>query len=103
LVHNWNLLASISSAEISIECSSTALRIDYRIGFTELVVLSAIFAAVFLEVAHEVAKWDWTSIKIGILVWAALLGFNYVLSRIRFVWFLRATTEKILRENEFRE
>jgi hypothetical protein len=81
LVWNTNLLVGIEGGTIHVEPAEGAVRVTYRLGIVcSLVAISAL--ALFALVVSR-------SLQTGGLAWAVLFGFKYLVTALRFRWFVK--------------
>jgi hypothetical protein len=95
LVMNWNILAAVSSGEITVEKDNDKIILNYHIKFTEMSVITTAmvlgFMGPFLIQAPNLTLF----LKIIILafIWLWLFGGNYYIIIFRFPRFIRKMTE----------
>lgn len=103
LVMNTNLLVPVESGAISAEVDGAAIRISYRlrtVRFCVIVTAMALFAAMAVYSGdHNLIR----AAGMGLLAWLWLFGANYLVTLVRFRWFVkRCVGEKLedLRRNQ---
>jgi hypothetical protein len=101
LVSSVNLLVPVTRGEVSITCQRSALLIEYRLWFTQLLVISALGAG-FLGggpwLAHSVSAGK--AVGLGLFAFAWLAGGNLLLVLPRFRGFIKACVRKSLRDGQ---
>ncbi|MBA3028729.1 MAG: hypothetical protein FP816_07960 [Desulfobacteraceae bacterium] len=94
-VSNWNILASVSSGEITIDKNNGKLIISYHLRFTEIFIFVTAGILGFMgPVIYQAPNLSiFPKIFLLIFMWAFAFGGNYFITILRFPSFIRKMTE----------
>jgi hypothetical protein len=94
LVSNWNLLVSVTSAEVSVTTQGSLVQVDFDARLTELV-LFCVLATVFLggNLRAHAAPIEMHFVVLA-MVWIWAFGMNVFIARMRLKALLRRVAEQ---------
>jgi hypothetical protein len=88
-VRRTNLLIPIDSGTIEVELADGSIVLSYRLGMIRNCVLATIAALVLVAVTYG-ARIDLSAAgTIGFMLWLWLFGGNYLITLVRFRWFVK--------------
>lgn len=89
LVMNTNLLISVDSGAIAAEVDGAAMKISYRLRTVRLCAIVTAMALCGAVAIYSVDRDVVRAAGIGLLVWSWLFGANYLITLLRFRWFVK--------------
>lgn len=89
LVMNTNLLVPVESGAITAEPDGDAIKVTYRLRTVRLCIMTTVMALAAVAVTLS-ARLDFEkAVGIGFLAWLWLFGGNYIITLVRFRWFVK--------------
>jgi hypothetical protein len=88
-VMNTNLLVSIEGGTIDAELADGSITFTYSLGTVRIFIIATAMALLFTGLTHS-ARFDLDAAAgIGFMAWLWLFGGNYLITLVRFRWFVK--------------
>lgn len=88
-VMNTNLLIPVESGAIAAEVDGAAIRVSYRLRTVRFCVIVTAMALCGVVAVYSAERDLTHAAEIGLLVWLWLFGASYLITVLRFRWFVR--------------